>query len=94
MLLLIAVLFLAGAAFAAAEVATYPARLKERSIRRAAEYGRLRVPDKADELLKFRERVLAAGRRQVGRDPAEAEPEAERRVDLGPRCSRRGSRSV
>jgi len=58
MLLLIAFLCLAAAAFAVAEVATYPARLKERSIRRAAEYGRVRIPDKADELLRFRERVL------------------------------------
>ena len=94
MLLLIAVLFLAGAAFAAAEVATYPARLKERSIRRAAEYGRVRVPDKADELLKFRERVLQPAAAKPGRDPAEAEPEAERRVDLGRACSLRGSLSV
>lgn len=58
MLLALAVLFLAGAAFAAAQVATYPARLKERSIQRATEYGRVRIPDKADELLRFRERVL------------------------------------
>jgi tight adherence protein C len=57
-LLALAVLFLAGAAFAAAQVATYPARLKERSIQRAAEYGRVRIPEKADELLRFRERVL------------------------------------
>ena len=64
MLLALAVLCIAGAAFAAAQVATYPARLRERSIRRAAEYGRVRVPDKADELLRFRERVLvpAVGR--------------------------------
>jgi len=47
-----------------AQVATYPARLKERSLRRAAEYGRVRIPEKADELLRFRDRVLtpAAGR--------------------------------
>jgi tight adherence protein C len=73
-LLLIAVLFLAGAAFAVAEVATYPARLKERSIRRAAEYGRLRVPDKADELLKFRERVLQPAAAKLGAIPLKLNP--------------------
>jgi tight adherence protein C len=73
-LLLIAVLFLAGAAFAAAEVATYPARLKERSIRRAAEYGRLRVPDKADELLKFRERVLQPAAAKLAAIPLKLNP--------------------
>jgi tight adherence protein C len=68
-LLLIAVLFLAGAA-----VATYPARLKERSIRRAAEYGRLRVPDKADELLKFRERVLQPAAAKLAAIPLKLNP--------------------
>ncbi len=74
MLLFIAVLFLAGAAFAAAEVATYPARLKERSIRRAAEYGRIRVPDKADELLKFRERVLQPAAAKLAAIPLKLNP--------------------
>ena len=74
MLLFIAVLFLAGAAFAVAEVATYPARLKERSIRRAAEYGRLRVPDKADELLKFRERVLQPAAAKLAAIPLKLNP--------------------
>jgi tight adherence protein C len=73
-LLFIAVLFLAGAAFAAAEVATYPARLKERSIRRAAEYGRLRVPDKSDELLKFRERVLQPAAAKLAAIPLKLNP--------------------
>ena len=74
MLLFIAVLFLAGAAFAVAEVATYPARLKERSIRRAAEYGRLRAPDKADELLKFRERVLEPAAAKLAAIPLKLNP--------------------
>jgi tight adherence protein C len=72
--LFIAVLFLAGAAFAAAEVATYPARLKERSIRRAAEYGRLRAPDKSDELLKFRERVLQPAAAKLAAIPLKLNP--------------------
>jgi tight adherence protein C len=64
MVLFIAIVCIAGAAFAAGEVATYPARLKERSIRRAREYGRIRLPDSEQELVKFRERVIAplAGR--------------------------------
>ena len=74
MLLLIAITCLAGAAFAAAEVATYPARLKERSIRRAAEYGRVHVPDKADELLKFRERVLAPAAVKLAAIPLKLNP--------------------
>ena len=83
----------AGAVFAAAEVATYPARLKERSIQRATEYGRVRIPDKADELLRFRERVLMPAACAARRDPAEAQPAHERRVDRQPACRRPGSRS-
>src|SRR3954454_14843261 len=74
MLLLLAFVFVAAATFAVAEVATYPARLKERSIRRAAEYGRLRVPDKADELLKFRERVLQPAAAKLGAIPLKLNP--------------------
>jgi tight adherence protein C len=74
MLLLIAFLCLAAAAFAVAEVATYPARLKERSIRRAAEYGRVRIPDKADELLRFRERVLIPAAERLAAIPLKLNP--------------------
>ena len=38
---------------------TYPARVKARSIRRAADYGRVRIPRSEQELVHFRERVLA-----------------------------------
>jgi tight adherence protein C len=58
-LLLIALVCFGGAAFAVAEVATYPARLKERSLRRATDYGRVRIPDKATDVVKFRDRVMA-----------------------------------
>ena len=81
MLLLITLLFVAAATFAVAEVATYPARLKERSIRRAAEYGRVRVPDKADDLLRFRERVLAPAAERLAAIPLQAQPAPERRDD-------------
>jgi tight adherence protein C len=73
-LLALAVVFLAGAAFAAAQVATYPARLKERSIRRATEYGRVRIPEKADELLRFRERVLLPAATRLSAIPLKLSP--------------------
>ena len=74
LLLVLAVLCLAGAVFAAAQVATYPARLKERSIQRAAEYGRVRIPDKADELLRFRERVLVPAAARLAAIPLKLNP--------------------
>src|SRR5437899_10249308 len=58
MLLLLALVCLAGAVFAVSEVATYPARLKERSLKRAADYGRTATRVTDLELLRFRERVL------------------------------------
>jgi tight adherence protein C len=73
-LLALAVFFVAGAAFAVAQVATYPARLKERSIQRAAEYGRVRIPEKADELLKFRERVVAPAAKRLATIPLKLNP--------------------
>jgi tight adherence protein C len=73
-LLALAVLCVGGAAFAVAQVATYPSRLKERSIRRAAEYGRVRIPEKADELLKFRERVVAPAAKRLATIPLKLNP--------------------
>ena len=57
MLLALAVLLLAHAAYLAGEVATLPARERVRSIRRAAHYGRVRLPGGV-ERLHFRERVF------------------------------------
>jgi tight adherence protein C len=64
MVLFLALLCVGGAVFALSEAATYPARVKARSIRRAAEYGRIRIPRSEQELVHFRERVLSplAGR--------------------------------
>ncbi|HEX4677772.1 MAG TPA: type II secretion system F family protein [Gaiellaceae bacterium] len=59
MVLLLALLCIGGAAFALGEAATYPARVKARSIRRAAEYGRYRIPRSEQELVHFRQRVLS-----------------------------------
>ena len=76
MLLAIAALCIAGAAFAMAEVATFPARLKERSLRRAANYGNIHIPEKADELLRFRERVLAPAVKHLAAIPLKLNPKA------------------
>jgi tight adherence protein C len=73
-LLVIAVLFVAAAGFAFSEAATYPARLKERSIRRASEYGRVRVPKRADESLRFHERVLAPASHRLAAIPLRLSP--------------------
>ncbi len=59
MVLFLALLCVGGAVFALSEAATYPARVKARSIRRAAEYGRIRIPRSEQELVHFRERVLS-----------------------------------
>jgi tight adherence protein C len=59
MVLFLALLCIGGAAFAFSEAATYPARVKARSIKRAAEYGRIRIPRSEQELVHFRERVVA-----------------------------------
>jgi tight adherence protein C len=59
MLLLFALVFIGGAAFVLGEAATYPSRLKEKSIKRATDYGRIRIPRNELELVRFRERVLA-----------------------------------
>ena len=58
MLLFLAVLCFAGAVYYLGELATHPARLKARSVKRAAEYGRVRVPRNEQELVRFRERVV------------------------------------
>ena len=58
MLLFVALLFIGGAAFVLGEAASYPSRLKAKSIKRAAEYGRIHIPRNERELVRFRERVL------------------------------------
>jgi tight adherence protein C len=58
MFLVLGLMLLAGAVFLVGEVATLPARQRRSSVRRAATYGRFRLPG-APPQLKFRERVLA-----------------------------------
>ncbi|NUR74899.1 MAG: type II secretion system F family protein [Thermoleophilia bacterium] len=74
MLLIFAILFLGAAAFALTEAATYPARLKARSVRLAADYGRVRVPTRTDENLRFRERVLAPASIRLASIPLKLNP--------------------
>jgi tight adherence protein C len=59
MLLFFAFVMFGGAAFLVGEIATYPARQKERSLKRAAEYGHAKIRATDLERLRFRERVLA-----------------------------------
>ena len=74
LVLVLAVCFAAAAVFALSEAATYPARLKARSIRRAADYGRVRVPEKADENLRFRERVVGPASARLAAIPLKLNP--------------------
>ena len=63
MVLALAVLLLAAAAYFAGEVVTQPSRERQNAIRRAAEYGRIRSTIAGFERLRFHERVIvpAAG---------------------------------
>lgn len=57
MILYIALLCLATAVFLLGEVASAPARERQRSMRRAADYGKIELPTGAERLM-FRERVV------------------------------------
>jgi tight adherence protein C len=74
MLLFLAIVFIGGAVFLVSEVATYPTRLKARSVKRAAEYGRIRIPRNERELIHFRERVLAPAAARLASIPLKLSP--------------------
>ncbi|MDP9284854.1 MAG: type II secretion system F family protein [Actinomycetota bacterium] len=74
MLLFLSLLFLGGAAFVLGEVATYPARLKERSLKRASEYGRIKVRASDLDRLRFRERVLVPSVGKLAAIPLKLNP--------------------
>ena len=57
MFLILGLMLLGGAVFVVGEVATLPARQRHSSVRRAATYGRCRLPGGPPQL-RFRERVL------------------------------------
>ena len=63
-----------GAVFLAGEAVTYPARLKARSIRRATEYGRVRIPRSEQELINFRDRVLGPSVARLAQIPIKLSP--------------------
>jgi tight adherence protein C len=73
-LFVLAVLFFGAAAYALSEAATYPSRLKARSVRLAADYGRVRVPKRADENARFRERVLVPASTRLASIPMKLNP--------------------
>jgi tight adherence protein C len=74
MLLFLSLLCLGGAAFLVAEVATYPARLKERSLKRAADYGRTKIRATDLERLRFHERVVAPAASRLAAIPLKLSP--------------------
>jgi tight adherence protein C len=74
MLIVLVFLFVGAAAFMVGEAATYPSRLKARSIRRATDYGRFRAPQSENELLRFRDRVLAPASQRLAAIPLKLSP--------------------
>jgi tight adherence protein C len=74
MLLFLAILCVGAAIFVLGEVATYPERLKSRSVRRATDYGHVRVPSSEHELVRFRERVLAPAASRLAAIPLKLSP--------------------
>jgi tight adherence protein C len=74
MLLFLALVCVGGAVFMISESATYPSRLKAKSIKRASEYGRVHIPRNELELLRFRERVLAPTASRLASIPLKLNP--------------------
>ena len=74
LLLLLALLMFGGAAFLVGEIATYPARQKERSLKRAADYGHMKIRTTELERLRFRERVLAPAASRFASIPLKLSP--------------------
>ena len=74
MILFLAFLFAGGAIFLVSEAATYPSRLKARSVKRAAEYGRVRVRSNERDLVHFRERVLVPAAAKLAAIPMKLSP--------------------
>jgi tight adherence protein C len=74
LLLFFALVTFGGAAFVVGEIATYPARQKERSLKRAAEYGHAKIRATDLERLRFRERVLAPAASRFASIPLRLNP--------------------
>jgi tight adherence protein C len=67
LVLVLAMLLLAGAVFLAGEVVTHPARERLRSVRRAADYGRIRISGTGLERLRFHDRVVVPAAASLAR---------------------------
>jgi tight adherence protein C len=67
MLLALSVLLLAAAAYLTGEVVTQPSRERQRSVRRAATYGRVRVASSGLDRLRFGERVVVPATASLAR---------------------------
>ena len=74
MILFLALVCIGGAVFMVSEAATYPSRLKARSIKRASDYGRVHIPRNELELLRFRERVVAPTASRLASIPLKLNP--------------------
>jgi tight adherence protein C len=74
MLLLLALFCIGAAVFLFGEVATYPARLKAKSVRRATDYGHTRIRTSERELVRFRERVLSPAASRLAALPLKLNP--------------------
>ena len=72
--LLLALGCLGVAVFLISEVATEPARLRERSIKRASEYGHTKIRATDLERLKFRERVVLPAAERLASIPLKLRP--------------------
>ena len=67
MLLALAVLMLAAAGYLAGEVVTQPSRERQRSVKRAATYGRVRIASSGLDRLRFGERVVVPATASLAR---------------------------
>jgi tight adherence protein C len=74
MLLVLVSICVGGAVFLLGEAATYPSKLRARSVKRATEYGSVRIPRNERELMRFRERVVAPLVSKLGRIPLKLSP--------------------
>ncbi len=74
MVLFLALLCIGGAVFMVSEAASYPSRLKARSVKRASEYGKIHIPRNELELLRFRERVVAPTASRLASIPLKLNP--------------------
>ena len=75
MLLLLALTFLAGAAYLVGEVITAPARTRQAAVQRAATYGKVKLRSSGD-MAKFHERVVQPLAQKIARVVLRVNPKA------------------